>query len=444
MRVMRCSLLVLVVFFVFAPSAVNAAKPSANPCPITSNTNIVVYGDTGFGGVGSLSKSWITHFLDWWKAQDLRVNYVFLDATDVKTDCNFANYPNVKLYIQPGGDAYYQQRSLGSVGKVKILDFIDIQKGSYLGICAGFYYAAGDYYWQGRYYNWADLLERFPTLEGSITDIADYDSSPGYAMTPLSNGFNAIYYGGPTRGWKDTENTLPSGASKVASFSAIQGEVPAIVQYGKMLFTSVHLEAFENDGITGLSTEQRAENYKLLGNLINQVSGLGFAVPGYAEPPPDDDNPPGTLLSDGFEDGTLTGWTLLKASGANAWQVSSVNPYQGGYAAQAKPMSSTTPASIMERGVSTVGYSTVTVSYYRRLVGLDIADEFQAKWFDGTSWQILEQTGSASANDAAYVYKTYTLPATAGNNAAFKIRFECTAGATSEYCRIDNVVVKGQ
>jgi len=56
----------------------------------------------------------------------------------------------------------------------------------------------------------------------------------------------------------------------------------------------------------------------------------------------------------------------------------------------------------------------------------------------------LEQTGIASANDAAYVYKTYTLPAKAGNNAAFKIRFECTAGATSEYCRIDNVVVKGQ
>ena len=430
------------IFWVAFAAVVSEAKPPANPCPITSSTNIVVYGDTGLGGVGSLSKSWITHFLDWWKTHDSRVNYVFLDATDVKTDCYFANYPNVKLYIQPGGDAYYQQRSLGSAGKAKILDFMDNKNGSYLGICAGFYYAAGDYYWQGKYYNWLDLLGRFPTLEGSITDIADYDSSPGYALTSLSNGFNAIYYGGPTMGWRQTSINLPIGASIIASFSAIPGELPAIVQNGKMLLTSVHLEAFENDGITGLSSEQRMENYKLLGDLINQVSGLGFLV----EPPPDDGNAPGptTLLSDGFENGTLAGWTLIKAIGANNWQASFANPYEGGYGAQAKPMSTITPASIMEHGVSTVGYSTVTVSYYRRLVGLDVADEFQAKWFDGFTWQILERTGNASANDAAYVYKTYTLPANAGNNAAFKIRFECTAGATTEYCRVDNVVVKGQ
>ena len=31
------------------------------------------------------------------------------------------------------------------------------------------------------------------------------------------------------------------------------------------------------------------------------------------------------------------------------------------------------------------------------------------------------------------------MPVGANNNPNFKIRFECTAGAVSEYCRVDNV-----
>src|SRR3989344_5816421 len=185
-----------------------APKPSA--CPIQSDTNIVIYGDTGTGGVGSLSKSWITHFMDWWKTQDPNVKYVFLDRNDVKTDCNLASFPNIKLYIQPGGNAYYQQNALGSTGRTKILSYLD-GNGAYLGICAGAFYAANDYYLQGTYYNWPNLLKRFPTVEGSITDIADYDANPGYALTGINSfdrSFNMIYYGGPTRGWRDTPLTF--------------------------------------------------------------------------------------------------------------------------------------------------------------------------------------------------------------------------------------------
>jgi len=72
---------------------------------------------------------------------------------------------------------------------------------------------------------------------------------------------------------------------------------------------------------------------------------------------------------------------------------------------------------------------------------LDSADEFKAKWFDGSSWQVLEQTGSNSANDAGYALKEYNLPSSANNNANLKIRFECTAGAVSEFCRVDNVKI---
>ncbi len=149
-------------------------------------------------------------------------------------------------------------------------------------------------------------------------------------------------------------------------------------------------------------------------------------------------NGPIQLLFDDFEDGNLEGWTTTAVSGGNKWQVASVNPYQGTKHAQSQPMSTTTPASILEKSVSTSGYSNIKLSYYRKLVGLDIADEFKAMWFDGSTWQVLEQTGSASANDANYLYKEYSLPSSAGN-ANFKIRFECTSGATSEYCRVDNV-----
>ena len=54
----------LVILFSILVSAVPWWKN--NPCPINDDTNIVFYGETGFGGVGDLSRSWTIHFLDWW------------------------------------------------------------------------------------------------------------------------------------------------------------------------------------------------------------------------------------------------------------------------------------------------------------------------------------------------------------------------------------------
>jgi len=488
------------VFVLLAAFAVAAKPPTQPVCPIKSDTNIVFYGETGWGGVGDLSRSWVIHFLDWWKTQDPSINYVELDSTDIKTDCNLTSFPNLKIYIQPGGDAYKQQNKLGSAGKQKIIEYIDSGKG-YSGICAGFYYTASDYYWQDEYYAHPYLLGKYPTVEGSIREIADYDKSPGYAITPLSNGFNVVYYGGPTRGYEYTP--LSSPGEFIATFSAYGNGLPAIIKYNNMLLNSVHLEAYENDGISGLTTEQRIENYKLYANLLNQIAGTNFYVPPYNNPPTyqcsdgldnDGDNlidypsdpgcssatdndetdplPPqcsdgldndgdnlidypadpgcsssednsevdsqtGVIMSDDFEDGSISDWTLSGAG--QMWTASTANPYQGTYHAQAQPRTTTEPGSVMEKTVSTVGYENIKLSYYRRLVGLDPADEFKAKWFDGSSWNVLEQTGSNSADDTSYVYKEFNLPSSAANNPNFKIRFECTAGAVSEYCRVDNV-----
>lgn len=148
---------------------------------------------------------------------------------------------------------------------------------------------------------------------------------------------------------------------------------------------------------------------------------------------------------EGFESGSFStnNWTLASASGANNWTIETTNPYNGTYYAQARPRSTSEPASVMQTAISTAGYTNITFSYYRRLIGLDSADEFKAKWYNGTSWVIVEETLSNSADNPSYVYKSFSLPASSDNNPNFKIRFECTAGAASEYCRVDDIRVRG-
>jgi hypothetical protein len=89
------------------------------------------------------------------------------------------------VYVQPGGDAYSQQNSIGDTGKANILKYIESKRGIYLGTCAGWFFASDGYYWEGVKYDWPNLLGKFPTTEGSIHEIATY---PNYAMTDTSSG----------------------------------------------------------------------------------------------------------------------------------------------------------------------------------------------------------------------------------------------------------------
>ena len=151
------------------------------------------------------------------------------------------------------------------------------------------------------------------------------------------------------------------------------------------------------------------------------------------------------LFFDDFESGTLNGWVLFANAGAQNWTANQTNPYEGNWHAQSQPRDTAPmPASKMEHDVNTIAYSNITFSYYRKLVGFDAGDEFRTKWFDVTNWIILENTPEKSINDANYSFRSYSLPASAANNPNFKIRFECTAGAVSEYCRVDNVRVTGE
>ena len=246
-------------------------------CPIVAGTDFAVYGQTAEGGVAASSRRWMAHFFDWWKAQDPTLDYVFLSAAEAQACTNLkSTYPDLRMWVQPGGNAYDQQDALGATGKANINGFID-KGGAYLGVCAGAYYAAPDYWWEGEHYAHPHLLGAYPrTMEGAISRIAPW---PGYAVTALSNGRNAIYYGGPTIGLQHTNLSNLAGEQE-ASFASIDGQLPAVIIYRNLLLTSVHLEAFEDDESSGLGTADRIENYRYLATLINRVARTNFEVPG--------------------------------------------------------------------------------------------------------------------------------------------------------------------
>ncbi|MCP4693021.1 MAG: hypothetical protein GY859_33575, partial [Desulfobacterales bacterium] len=376
-------------------------------CP-SNGTVFAIYTTTGTGGVGDLSKAWILNFFEWWEDQDGGVTFAELGYQDVR-NCNLADHSTLKLYVQPGGNAYKQQKKLGADGKATVLDLINNSSKAYLGICAGFFYSAPDYYWQGSYYDWQYLLGAFQTVEGSITEIADYDESPGYAVTSVDTDdgyFRMTYYGGPTLGMEDTSGSHPGTdvITLVDTQDELTGGLTVVNGNKKMLLLTVHPEAMASD-ISGLSLDQQIENYKWLANQINDIAGTSFSVPSYASyecndgvdndsdgdadfpndagcdsPLDDDETDPVASCSDNFESGDLGNWTL--SGPGDSWQVTTETVYAGSYAARAK-RSGAGDDSFMEMSINSCG---TTFSYYRRLKGLDRGDDFEASYYNNGAW----------------------------------------------------------
>lgn len=487
--VLTASIFVLFIALMTVPPVIQAGT-----CPIQPDTDIVVYVETGNGGVWDVNVTWFQTFLDWWKSYNPEMNYVMLNAQDVTNNCVLSSYPNLKLYIQPGGDAYKMQKTLRQNGKDNIVNYLN-DGGAYVGVCAGFYYAATDYYWQDGYYDWSYLLGLFPTVEGSIVEIQDFDVPPGYAITGVIDNVDnqklqMVYYGGPTRGYVYTPATHPG--SKILTFDVEPNgnSILAGVIDGKKLLLTVHPEAVEDIYIQGLTYEQRLENHKWLANRINEVSGMSFFVPAYDSAPPEcndgvdndgdgyidypadpgctaaddydetvyvcsdgidndgdgytdypddigcdsatdnDESDPVNQCADDFETGTLSGWTL--SGTGTPWQASTESTYEGTYAAMAK-QTGAGDDSFMEMDVTGCG---TTLSYYRKLVGMDSADDFEVSYYDSGVWTSVEHLGGNTANDASFVFKSFSLPDT-----ATKIRFKCETGAVSEMCFVDSVIL---
>ena len=159
-------------------------------CRIKPSTTVAYYGGHG---ATSDCQSWEDHFFSWWATAEPRVVHAKVLPSELK-ECDDLAQTNVTLWVQPGGNAYDQQASLGAEGKANLLRFIRAGQGqqqgeraTYLGTCAGFFLTASSYWWEGQQFSWPNMLGITPELEGSITTIWDDATPPGYVVTNVTH-----------------------------------------------------------------------------------------------------------------------------------------------------------------------------------------------------------------------------------------------------------------
>lgn len=254
-------------------------------CPIRNGTKALIFSDVT-AGTGEFSSQWEHHFWDWWAANTSSAPpHQFLSLSEFSA-CSSEDLLGARALFMPGGNAYTYTQHLGVKGKNTIRAFMR-GGGKYIGTCAGWYYASKGYFWEydthwsdAGYWHYSQLLKVFDAeVEGSVTDISDEETADGvfdgHAVANLSSGHRAIYYGGPTVGWRHTnEVNLPQGTLVIARFTGVQSQPPAIVRVidsrNQLLLFSVHLEAYEGIGVTELTAVQRQANYALRAKLIQE------------------------------------------------------------------------------------------------------------------------------------------------------------------------------
>jgi glutamine amidotransferase-like uncharacterized protein len=284
-------------------------------CPITSSTNIVYNSDTRHG-VGVASNIWISNLLAWWKVTDPSINYLALTAADIQI-CDLSSYLNLRVFIEPGGNAYNQLAGLKTTGTTNIKNFVNRNQtnpSAYVGFCAGAYVAAYDYLWE-TYYEGPSYftglgtpppLGLFPhTVEGSFFDIGDdqfgtYDSGSSasgvlYRMVNVSNSQTMLYYGGSVFGgnvvpdYADvTSSSYDANVNVITYYNDFYGfgskNIPAVWIYKNLLLTSAHPEADDSTcsdcPSTGtIPSSIYLQNRAWLVTYINQVASTTFIVP---------------------------------------------------------------------------------------------------------------------------------------------------------------------
>lgn len=265
-------------------------------CHLKKDAVVAVYAATGEGGVGTNSAVWTNAFFSWFAAPNkaLIVDYVTdpREISNYYTDgCQLATgFPDLILWVQPGGSADNYSSSLGPGGRDNILDFAASANGHVMGTCAGFYYSAGTYWWYDEFYPEAWMPHWFPTVEGPITEIAAY---PDYAPVELDDGRTVIYWGGPVLGLNHTTASVPNGAETRVSYNTALLPAPLGAAYRykgefvNALFNSPHPEAIAGSGISCspplpagcITPAQQLENWRWLAAELNDLLGTSYIVP---------------------------------------------------------------------------------------------------------------------------------------------------------------------
>ncbi len=177
-------------------------------------------------------------------------NVSFVNAIGIQ----YGLLDSAELLLMPGGSCTFYHRQLDSVGNDKIRTFVH-KGGSYLGMCAGAYYACASVKW-GEKYNEEKTIHEEGKLsffdavaEGPIDELYDKGDSyfkNVYAIVDLklSNGsiIKTIYAGGPAFRISDSNNNYKT----IASYCSSGVELPAIVKFkvekGLVVLSSPHPE----------------------------------------------------------------------------------------------------------------------------------------------------------------------------------------------------------
>ena len=101
-------------------------------CPITANTTVVIY--TGVG-VPDDCQQWETKFFQWWKKAEPAVNFVYVSGPQLHSMCDLKEYTGLKIYVQPGGNAYEQQNSIKDAGKANVRKCLARQRSMHIVDC---------------------------------------------------------------------------------------------------------------------------------------------------------------------------------------------------------------------------------------------------------------------------------------------------------------------
>lgn len=237
---------------------------SANSCPINADTKVVYFAGMDHEGTPSDTRGWMENFLDWAENRDASFKIQGLNSQDIRKNCQLSDHSNLKLYIQPGGNAYKQQLALGESGKQNIRKFITQAHGRYFGVCAGFYYASKRYFWNSNIHEWENLAGFIPFSFGPFTSLADFFSTEPKKVVPVihkkdSSIFKMLYYGGPSI----DPSTLAETDQVHFTFGDLAGDTPAIIEKGSLLLSSVHPEAILSDKV------EQEKNYHFLLELLN-------------------------------------------------------------------------------------------------------------------------------------------------------------------------------
>jgi len=140
---------------------------------------------------------------------------------------------------------------------------------------------------------------------------------------------------------------------------------------------------------------------------------------------------PTELFADGFESGSFA---------AGGWVQSNNRPLITSAAANSGSFGARVRGAVtdIETAVSTVGFADVTLEWRMRTKNLDAGELFYVEWWNGSSWILVEST-----NTLGWVTRSEALPAAAGNNPNFKIRFRVAASQLRERGDVDVIRVLG-